>query len=369
MKFLSKAAPVAFLSLLATAFGVNAATIKRADVCNGHAELCSKTYGEVSYVGAHNSYAVDTASLSANQEYDVLQQLKDGIRLLQLQVHLDTDKQLHLCHESCFLYQGGLLKDYLTKVKSWLDSNPSEVLSILIVNIDNQSAATFAAIYEAVGLASVSFPPTSQPLKYTGWPTLGSMIDSGKRLVTFLDNSADVATVPYLLDEFSQIWETPFDVTTNDWPCTVNRTTGDSTTQMFLINHFLYSVHNIAGAASSIAPDKSALETTNAATGPGSLGQEVQNCRAAISRPPTFLLVDFYHYGGGSVFEVAASINGVTYSPKSPVPAPLDSSASNNSSSTDNGVTTKPLGGAPLTRSGMSPLLLGAAALGAYVLV
>lgn len=39
MKFLFKIAPVAFLSLLATAFGVNAATIKRADVCNGHAEV------------------------------------------------------------------------------------------------------------------------------------------------------------------------------------------------------------------------------------------------------------------------------------------------------------------------------------------
>lgn len=39
MMFLSRVAPVAFLSLLATAFGVNAATIKRADVCNGHAEV------------------------------------------------------------------------------------------------------------------------------------------------------------------------------------------------------------------------------------------------------------------------------------------------------------------------------------------
>lgn len=108
------------------------------------------------------------------------------------------------------------------------------VLSILIVNINNQAAASFAAIYDAVGLATVSFVPSSQPLTYTAWPTLGSMIDSGKRLVTFLDNSADTATVPYLLDEFTQIWETPFDATTTDWPCGVNRTRGDPTTQMYL---------------------------------------------------------------------------------------------------------------------------------------
>jgi len=51
-------------------------------------------------------------------------------------------------------------------------------------------------------------------------------------------------------------------------------------------------VHNIAGAASTIAPDKASLPTTNAASGYGSLGQEVLNCRAAYQRPPTFLLVD-----------------------------------------------------------------------------
>ena len=108
------------------------------------------------------------------------------------------------------------------------------MLSILIVNIDNQSAASIAAVYEAAGLATLSFVPSSQPLTYTAWPTLGSMIDSGKRLVTFLDNSADTVTVPYLLDEFTQIWETAFDVMTNDWPCAVNRTRGDPTTQMYL---------------------------------------------------------------------------------------------------------------------------------------
>jgi len=265
-------------------------------------------------------------------------------------------------------YQGGLLKDYLVKVKGWLDQNPNEVLTILIVNIDNQSAASIAAIYEAAGVSSISFVPSSQPLTYTAWPTLASMIDSGKRLVTFLDNSADTVTIPYLLDEFTNVWETPFDVLTNDWPCTVNRTRGDSTTQMYLINHFLFSLHDIAGAASSIAPDKASLPTTNAATGYGSLGQEVLNCRAAYQRPPTFLLVDFYNYGAGSVFEVAASINGVTYSPVTAVPPPRDSSSSNSTNNTDNGVVTKPLRSAATSLSGVNCLLSGAVAFGAYIL-
>ena len=32
--------------------------LPRATICNGHAEFCSRSYGNVSYVGAHDSYAV-----------------------------------------------------------------------------------------------------------------------------------------------------------------------------------------------------------------------------------------------------------------------------------------------------------------------
>ena len=32
--------------------------------------------------------------------------------------------------------------------------------------------------------------------------------------------------------------------------------------------------------------------------------------------------LQFYEYGGGSVFQVAATANGVTYSPSRPVPEP-----------------------------------------------
>lgn len=31
---------------------------RRATVCNGHAELCSRSFGNVTFVGAHDSYAV-----------------------------------------------------------------------------------------------------------------------------------------------------------------------------------------------------------------------------------------------------------------------------------------------------------------------
>lgn len=41
----------------------------------------------------------------------------------------------------------------------------------------------------------------------------------------------------------------------------------------------------------------------------------------------------FYEYGGGSVFQVAANANGVTYSPATPVPSPKTAASSTSSGS------------------------------------
>lgn len=32
--------------------------VPRATVCNGHSELCDRTFGNVTFVGAHDSYAI-----------------------------------------------------------------------------------------------------------------------------------------------------------------------------------------------------------------------------------------------------------------------------------------------------------------------
>lgn len=88
--------------------------------CNGYAEFCSRSYANVSVIGAHNSYGVRADSIAANQNYTVKTQLDDGIRLLQVsrfhacvnklspdcplfaqvQGHMN-DNELHLCHTSC----------------------------------------------------------------------------------------------------------------------------------------------------------------------------------------------------------------------------------------------------------------------------
>ena len=294
---------------------------RRATVCNGHAELCDRGYGTVAFVGAHDSYAIGVNNLAVNQDQDITTQLRDGIRMLQMQAHLEKGA-IRLCHTSCSLYDGGTLQDYFVKVKSWMDTNPNEVLSLLIVNIDNVAATQYDAIFKAVGLDTISYAPTSSPVAAADWPTLGSMIDSGKRLVTFLDNGANPTAVPYLIDEFTNMWETAFNVVDpNLFDCTVNRTKGDTGSQMYLINHFLDKL-----VFGNPAPDVAKANVTNAASGFGSLGAHVDTCVAAHTRPPNFLLVDFYEYGGGSIFQVAASINKVTYNPTTAIAKPVTSS-------------------------------------------
>ncbi|KAF8640702.1 hypothetical protein AX17_000358 [Amanita inopinata Kibby_2008] len=305
--------------LLTAAFDIsNAQTIsRRATVCNGHAELCNRSYGNVSFVGAHDSYAIGQLNqLAVNQDQTITQQLNDGIRMLQMQAHTQNG-QIFLCHTSCGLQNGGSLQDYLKTVKTWLDTNPNEVLSLLIVNIENLQASQYDAVFKAVGLDAISFVPQTSPLPASGWPTLGSMIDSGKRLVTFLDNGADPSSVPYLIDEFTNIWETAFDVLDPSFDCNVNRTKGDTSTQMYLINHFLDKL--LFGQP---VPDVDQANVTNSATGPGSLGAQVSTCVAQYGRAPNFMLVDFYEFGAGSVFQVAASINGVAYNPTTAVATP-----------------------------------------------
>ena len=177
------------------------------------------------------------------------------------------------------------------------------VLTLLIVNSDNVPATSYDTIFKSVGLDTVSFVPESTPVPLLSWPTLGDMIDSGKRLVTFLDNGAS-ASVPYLLDgkpfvfrpcppltprdtEFTNVWETAFNVIDPAFDCNINRTKGDASTQMYIINHFLDKL--LFGQP---VPDVDKANVTNSASGFGSLGAQVDTCVAQHTRPPTFMLVD-----------------------------------------------------------------------------
>ncbi len=182
-------------------------------------------------------------------------------------------------------------------------------MTLLIVNSDGLNPSQFDTVFKAVGLDTLSYTPSATVTAQGSWPSLGSMIDSGKRLVTFMDARADFTSVPYIIDgklcptacailtahdfgpEFTNMWETAFDVTDTTFDCNVNRSKGDTSTELFLINHFLDKV--VLGQP---APDPEHANVTNAVSGTGSLGTQVQTCVAAHGRNPNFMLVDVRIY-------------------------------------------------------------------------
>jgi len=77
------------------------------------------------------------------------------------------------------------------------------VVTLLIVNSNNLPPSQFDTVFKSAGLDTISYAPPSASIPATQWPTLANMINSGKRLVTFLDASADFTSVNYLIDGMS----------------------------------------------------------------------------------------------------------------------------------------------------------------------
>ncbi|KAJ7270240.1 PLC-like phosphodiesterase [Mycena rebaudengoi] len=283
---------------------------KRATVCNGHAELCNRSYGNVTFVGSHDSAFFDNnpLALARDQEVSIPKQLEAGVRLLQSQSHM-KDGVLHFCHTSCFLFDGGPVVDYLKKVKTFMDANPNEVLTLLFTNPEGVSAKdVWKPIFDQAGISPMAFVPPALPVKRNDWPTLGTMIDSGKRIVVFLDAHADPASVPFILPEFDMIWETPFSRTDPTFPCAISRITGglSSEDHMYMINHSLNE--NILPIGEGVLiVDRIEAPTTN---GIESILAEANGCAPlGGNRAPNFVLLDFVNVG--DPFTAVRMLNGI----------------------------------------------------------
>jgi len=304
MRFLFFATGIAALS--ASSFAATLPT-KRADVCNGKAELCGRSYGNITFVGAHDSFAFskDPLALSRDQEVDIPSQLKLGVRMLQAQAHAKGG-DLHFCHTSCTLFDGGKVVDYLKLVKTFLDQNPKEVLTLLFTNPENISLKDkWLPAFKDSGIADLAFVPPNLPVKRSDWPTLGDMIDKGKRVVVFMDANADTTQVDFILPEFDMIWETPFSVTDPKFPCKVDRITGPLSPEdhMHLINH---SLNKNVLKTGVIISDRTDAEKTN---GLDSINANVAGCEQfAAGKAPNFLLLDWVNVGNG--FKAADKLNG-----------------------------------------------------------
>ncbi|KAF2749346.1 hypothetical protein M011DRAFT_398712 [Sporormia fimetaria CBS 119925] len=310
-------APLFFLSaLLFITVGWTAAV---PTACNNSPDLCSQPYDMVTHLGAHDSPFLHNPSTQfssfGNQCFNTLSQLDAGVRLLSTQVHVAANEQtgkreLHVCHTSCALFDAGALRDWLLEVRLWMDRNPNEVVTLLMVNMDGVDARELEGVYSEADIAHYGYVPLDifkapAPTTEKGsfWPTLGEMIESGQRLVTFVNPlKPDMENAPYLLDEFTFVWENNYEtIDPSAFDCNPHRPSNNSTIEdmtssgrLFLMNHFLYWQQAFQGIQ---VPDIRNINMTNGWQGPGALGEHMVRCGNELMRQPTFVLVDFFHVG------------------------------------------------------------------------
>jgi hypothetical protein len=268
------------------------AATNAATSCNGSPALCTRQYSNITQIGAHNSAFVGQLP-SHNQLWSVTQQLDNGVRFLTAQTHpikvFGTTRPF-LCHTNCWLLNQGPLVSYLQEVKRWLDGHREEVVTLLVTNEQRMGMAAFAEEFRKAGLEGYAFVP-GRTIGLGEWPTLGQMIDSGKRLVVFVDYGND-GSVLYLLDEFQYFWETPFSTTDPAFPqCSVDR--GQAEGRMGIVNHYL-NVDVLPGEDEVLVPWREKAEITNGAV---SILVHATRCRNNGKGWPRVILLDYVDKG------------------------------------------------------------------------
>lgn len=242
--------------------------------CNGGPQLCDRAYDEVAYATTHNAMSsAEDGWLLPNQTFAVPRQLADGVRALMLDVHRWFGEP-HLCHGTCL---GGSrrLEDGLLEIRAFLETHPREVVTLIFesyVTVEEMEGA-----FQASGLLAHAHEQSPGD----AWPTLGEMIDAGRRLVVFTDRDGGLR--PWYHDVWAFAWETPFAAETpDDFTCEANR--GTPGNDLFILNHFLTNPTALPSLAEQVNHDPE-------------LTARVLACEARWSHLPNFVTVDFHDIG------------------------------------------------------------------------
>lgn len=195
------------------------------------------------------------------------------------------------CHTSCDLLNAGPWEAELDVLVDWLRRNPYDVVTWLIVNRDFISVENYVPAIQKSGILPYLYEPSYVPQRLDQWPTLAEMILSGKRVVMFMDYKANQSAIPYILDEFTHMFETPFSPTNQSFPCTRQRPPQISDDDardkyMYLANHNLNTAVNLSSLIGSsgkdsviLIPNTVEINRTNGKFDKfGQLGAMSQNC-------------------------------------------------------------------------------------------
>jgi hypothetical protein len=197
--------------------------------CNGDTALCNRRFDQVCFLYTHNAYNYRGAHRYPNQNLEITAQLAMGVRGMMLDIYWRRGHAM-VYHQSRLLGHRPL-QDDLAAIKTFLDSHPREVMSIIF-----ESYITPEQLAGELGKAGL-LPYLHAQQQDLLWPTLQAMIANGRRLVIFSEKDRG-NPYPWL----HHVWD---HATENDWSNHSNSdfdtgyNRGDSTNQLFLLNHFI----------------------------------------------------------------------------------------------------------------------------------
>jgi hypothetical protein len=175
--------------------------------------------------------------------------------------------------------------DEFKAIASWVEAHPYDVITILLGNSDLIKVDNYTSPIQDSGLGRYVYTPPKIPMALGDWPTLGELIISQKRVVVFMDYNANQTAVPYILDEFSQMWETPFSPTDDAFPCPTQRPPGlnrnQSLDRLYMANHNLNTEVSLLGI-NLLVPNTAEINQTNAVSGNSSLGAMANTCEGKL---------------------------------------------------------------------------------------
>lgn len=277
--------------------------------CQGSARLCDRPYDEVAYLTSHNAMSTTVDRfIGPLQDPAITTQLDDGVRALQIDTYrwerpdeitarLDgsdfTGEQrtliaaavnkvnpprdgLWLCHAVCRAGAVELVPTLRT-IGDWMNDHPTDVLTLIVQ--DAITAEDTAEAIDQAGLTDLVHTPDPDPAE--PWPTLGEMIDDGRRLVVFAEQ-ADGPQAWYR-NFYRYGMETPFSFRSPDeMSCTPHR--GGTGKRLFLLNHFITDAGGSRLDAGKVNARRYVLD-------------RVQDCERERGRPVNFIAVDYTTIG------------------------------------------------------------------------
>ena len=260
---------------------------------------------QVTFLTAHNAYAngVDGGyapwyASVPNQARGINQQLADGVRGFQLDIHQTPDGAI-LCHNTCTWVSGPVaLWVDLQRIVDFLKAHPGEFVTVFLE--DYVSADVLRAELERVrGLDEVLFRPDREGVREKGWPTMGELRSRGKQLMIFSDRTRsddggarESFGVMYQRDwTVENYWSMGSGLGSSDWSC-YSRWYGGGVNipltrkepgfrPLFVMNHF----RDVPITATASADNSKILNRAE------------NFCAPAARKKPNYLAVDHYHLG------------------------------------------------------------------------